>query len=258
MQPDQSGPKITIVTAVFNRANTIASAIESVLAQTYSNIEYIVIDGMSQDGTDQIVNQYSDRISKTIREPDKGIYDALNKGIRMASGDVVGFLHADDLLADSQTVEHIAAAFRRTGCDAVYGGLHYVDSQDPSRIVRNWKPVPYRINRFFWGWMPPHPTCYIRTDCYNRYGMYNQSMSISADYELLVRMMVKHRIQVSSIDKVLVKMRVGGKSNASIKNRLLANREDVQAWTANGLNPPCGLRIMKPGRKLLQYFSRPT
>lgn len=249
-------PSISIVTAVYNRAATIASAIESVLAQRYSRIEYIVIDGMSTDGTDRVIAQYADRIDRVVREPDSGIYDALNKGVRLATGDVVGFLHADDLLADEMAITHVAEAFREP-VDAVYGGLFYVDSENVDRVVRYWKSVPYNRNRFYRGWMPAHPTCYIRKSCYERYGDYNRSMSISADYELILRMMVKHRIRVSSVPDVLVKMRLGGKSNASLTNRLLANREDANAWVVNQLRPPWGLRLMKPARKLLQFFSRP-
>ncbi|MEZ6096161.1 MAG: glycosyltransferase family 2 protein [Pirellulaceae bacterium] len=250
-------PKISIVTAVYNRATTIESAIQSVLAQSWTNIEYIVIDGMSNDGTDKVIAKYKDQISQSVREPDDGIYDALNKGIAMASGEVVGFLHADDLLANSNVIEQIATTFVDEQCDAVYGSLLYVDFENADKIVRYWNSGRYRLSRFYRGWMPPHPTCYIRKSCYDRYGSYNRTMSIAADYELLVRMMVKHRIQVSYLPEILVKMRVGGKSNASMRNRLIANREDAEAWRVNDLRAPWGLRFMKPARKLLQYLSRP-
>jgi len=250
-------PKISVITAVHNRSATVGAAIESVLGQTWPNVEYILIDGMSNDGTDDVIRSYGDRIDRSIREPDEGIYDALNKGIRAATGDVVGFLHADDLLASPDVLESIAREFQSGEIDGVYGGLYYVNAQNPDRIVRYWKPVPYKIGRFWRGWMPPHPTCYLRRECYLQHGLFNRSMSIAADYELLVRMMVRYRIRVSSIDRVLVRMRVGGKSNASLRNRLLANREDVEAWRINGLRPPLGLRFTKPARKLLQFLAKP-
>lgn len=257
MIPAREYPKISVVTAVYNRTATINDAIQSVLSQDYPNVEYIVIDGNSTDGTSDQVRAMADRIDRVIIEPDEGIYDALNKGILAATGDVVGFLHADDLLASTSALSTIARAFQAQPVDAVYGGLNYVNDKNPDRLVRYWRSVPYRLSRFRRGWMPPHPSLYISRNCYLQYGLYNRSLSIAADYELIVRMMVKHQIKVSSVDEVLVKMRVGGKSNASWKNRLLANREDAEAWRLNGLRPPWGLRISKPARKLLQFFSRP-
>jgi glycosyltransferase len=249
--------KISIITAVFNRERTVAEAMESVLNQTYANIEYIVIDGMSDDGTQRVIEKYRDRIDQYVREPDKGIYDALNKGIRLATGDVIGFLHADDLLAHNEVIASIARQFNSTSADAVYGELLYIDQQDQERIIRYWKSQKYLRNRFFYGWMPPHPTCYIKRKCYEQFGVFDDTMSISADYELLVRLFVKHEITASFLRDILVKMRVGGKSNASLKNRRLANREDATAWSKNGLKAPMGLRFTKPIRKLSQFWSRP-
>lgn len=247
--------KISIVTAVYNRVRTLPDTIESVLSQTYSNIEYIVVDGMSSDGTHEVVSKYADRIDVRVREKDKGIYDALNKGIGLATGDIVGLLHADDFFTDRDVLASIAKAFaddqRLMG---TYGDLVYVDSQDVERRIRNWKSGVYNKLNFKTGWMPPHPTVYLRKECYERFGVFRDDFQLAADYELLLRMMVVHQIPVRYIPRTLVSMRVGGKSNASLANRLLANREDRRAWIVNGLRPPFGLRFLKPLRKLAQYF----
>jgi glycosyltransferase involved in cell wall biosynthesis len=251
-------PKISIVTAVFNRQRTIADTIESVLSQSYANIEYIVVDGMSNDGTNEVIDRYAEQIDTYVREPDDGIYDALNKGIARASGDVIGFVHADDLLAHDRVISAIADVFeRKPETEAVYGDLLYVDENNTDRVVRYWRSGRYRRNRFFFGWMPPHPTCYIRRRCYEQYGDYDNSMSISADYDLLVRMFVKHEIRVEAIQDVLVKMRVGGVSNVSLRARRRANREDALAWSNSGLRKPFALRLIKPLRKIGQYWARP-
>ncbi|MCA9131729.1 MAG: glycosyltransferase [Planctomycetales bacterium] len=249
--------RITTVTAVYNRSATIQSAVESVQRQSYTNREYITIDGMSSDGTSEIIQRFSCAITRSIREPDRGIYDALNKGIRAATGDIVGFLHADDMLADESVLERIADRFARGDCDAVYGDLVYVDAQEPGRVIRYWKSGDYSLNRFQWGWMPPHPTVYVRKEIYQQYGSYRTDLGTAADYECMVRLMVGHQIRVAYIPEIFVKMRVGGKSNASLKNRLSANRQDRQAWIENGLAPPRALRLTKPLSKIPQYFRSP-
>lgn len=250
--------KVSIVTAVFNRERTVANAIESVIAQDYPHIEYIVVDGMSNDGTDEIVRRYSDRIAVSIREPDSGIYDALNKGVEAATGDVVGFLHADDFLASDGIVSTIAQCFEDPGVSGTYGDLVYVDAMDTTRTKRYWVSGGYDAKRFRWGWMPPHPSVYLRRACYRDFGVFRRDFQIAADYELLVRMMVRHGISMRYIDRVVVRMREGGKSNASMRNRLTANREDRQAWVVNGMQPPVGLRFTKPFRKIIQYLRRPS
>jgi len=247
--------KVSIVTAVYNRVGTLPDTIESVLKQTYPDIEYIVVDGMSTDGTDEVISKYSSRIDHCVREKDKGIYDALNKGIRLATGDVVGLLHADDFFSDREVVESIAHEFKGNArLMGTYGDLVYVDSQDVTRRIRNWKSGQYDPRRFKTGWMPPHPTVYLRRDCYAEFGVFRDDFQIAADYELLLRMMFVHQIPMGYIPRTLVSMRVGGKSNASLANRLAANREDRRAWKVNGLRPPMGLRFLKPLRKLAQYF----
>ncbi len=254
----RSFPKVSIVTAIYNNAATVANAIESVLGQSYPNIEYVVVDGMSNDGTDQVIGRYADRIAVSVREPDHGIYDALNKGLRLATGEVIGFLHADDYLADPSIIEQVAARFNDPGLDAVYGDLLYVQAEDPNRIVRFWDSGPYDVNKFRWGWMPPHPTVYLRRSCYDRFGVFREDFDIAADYELMLRLFVRNQIRVSYLDRIMVKMRVGGKSNASLANRLRANTEDRRAWLVNGIRPPMALRFTKPLRKLSQFWRKPV
>ena len=246
--------KITVITAVYNRASTIEDCIQSVLDQQDCDVEHIVIDGMSDDGTEQVIATYRDRINRVIREPDDGIYDALNKGIRAATGDVVGFLHADDRFADNRVLSHIAEAHADDTIDATYGDLDYVDSKR-NRIVRHWVSGPYRRSRFFYGWMPPHPTVYFKRRVYQEHGLYNLDMPTAADYELLVRMLVRHQIQATYIPQVLVQMRVGGSSNASLVNRWKANRDDRRAWQVNDLQPPPLIRLTKPLRKIPQFIA---
>ncbi len=249
--------RISIITAVYNRASTLASSIESVLNQSYEGIEYIVVDGNSTDGSDEVVARYKGKITKYIRESDFGIYDALNKGIAAATGDVVGVLHADDLLANREVISSVAAKFENETIDAVYGDLVYVASEDTSQIARYWQSGNYNRKGFRWGWMPPHPTVYLRRQHFIDYGGYRVDFQISSDYELLIRMLYANRLKTAYIDRVLVKMRLGGKSNSSMRNRLLANHEDRLAWEVNGLKAPLGLRLLKPLRKLRQFWERP-
>ena len=248
--------KISVITAVFNRHQTIRRCLESVLAQQNCDLEYVVVDGMSNDGTESIVDEYADRIQTLIREPDDGIYDALNKGVLAATGDIVGFLHADDLFADTNVLQRVTELHLNEPLDASYGDLQYIDS-DSGRVVRHWVSKPFNRKKFYFGWMPPHPTVYIRKSCYLEHGLYNLDMPTAADYELLVRMMVAKEITVGYVPHVMVKMQSGGSSNASIKNRLNANRDDREAWRRNGLTPPPLIRFTKPLRKLPQFlFSR--
>ena len=252
-------PRISIVTAVYNRCQTIASTIDSVLAQTDKSIEYIIVDGMSDDGTKEVIESYGDRISKVVREPDTGIYDALNKGIAAASGDVIGFVHADDLLADIDVIDNIKNKFvENPELDAVYGDLLYVDSANAEKVVRYWRSGAYDRNKFLFGWMPPHPTVYVRKETYQKHGVYRTDMGSAADYECMVRLMYKHQILSGYLPTIVTKMRVGGVSNASLESRLNANQNDRQAWLKNQLRPPFGLRITKPLSKLPQYILRPA
>ncbi len=247
--------KVSIITVCYNSSKTIESTIQSVITQNYSSIEYIIIDGLSSDNTLQIVERYNDKIAKVISEKDKGIYDAINKGIAHATGDIVAILHADDFYTDKNVISTIVDAFKKQNVDAVYGDLQYVDRVDADKVKRNWISGAYQKQNFLKGWMPPHPSFFVRRECYNKFGNFNTTLLSAADYELMLRFLYKNNCSVAYIPKVLVKMRVGGKSNVSLMNRIKANREDKKAWELNGLSPSMFTFVRKPLSKLGQFFS---
>lgn len=244
---------VSIITACLNNASTIESTIKSVLSQDYPGIQYIIIDGGSTDGTPDIIAKYKDRISVYISEKDEGIYYALNKGLSKATGSIVGFLHADDFYATTNTISKVVKTFV-SGCDCVYGDLQYVDRQNPDKVFRNWKSEKYYDGIFLKGFMPPHPTFFAEKYCYDKYGNFNTSFRLAADYELMLRFLHKHKIKAMYIPEVLVKMRVGGESNKSLLNRIKANLEDRRAWKANGLRPNFLTLVRKPLGKINQYL----
>lgn len=247
--------KISVVTAVFNGGETIASALDSALAQGDANCELVVIDGESTDGTQDVLRRYADRLGAFVSEPDQGIYDALNKGIRKASGDVVGFLHADDMFADSSALSRVTNAFADSGVDAVYGDLFYVDKYDPSRVIRYWRAGEFSRERLGWGWMPPHPTFYVRRSVYERLGGFDTSYRIAADYDCMLRFLWRGELRVAYIPEVLVKMRVGGASNRSLRNIVQKSREDWRALRSNGVGG-AGALLWKNLSKLQQIVRR--
>jgi len=247
--------KISVITAVYNNHETIASALDSALDQKGDNLELIVIDGGSTDGTLKILERYSDRLAILVSEPDKGIYYALNKGIGLASGEVVGFLHSDDLLANENVLNRVGEAFSDPKVDAIYGDLLYVSKDDPDRVVRYWRAGNYSRARLSWGWMPPHPTFYVRRSIYERLGIYDTEYLIAADYECILRFLGKGEVQVSYIPEVMVKMRVGGASNRSLKNILQKSKEDYRALKNNKVG---GFRalVWKNLSKFSQFVKR--
>lgn len=247
--------KITVITITYNSAATVESTIQSVIGQTYPNLEYIIVDGKSTDGTLAIVNNYRDKISKVISENDNGLYDALNKGIQMATGDIIGFLHSDDFYTSNEVIGQYAGIFESSACDAVYADLYYVDKNQTDKIVRAWKSGNYKEGDFYNGWMPPHPTFFVKKNLYERLGLFNLNFKTSADYELMLRFIHKNKIRLCYLKEYTVKMRAGGKSNATMKNRLKANQEDRKAWEVNGLKPKFYTLYLKPFRKLSQFFN---
>jgi glycosyltransferase involved in cell wall biosynthesis len=246
--------KVSIITASLNNASTIESTLQSVFTQDYPNIEYIVIDGASTDGTIAIIDKYKSKLNVFISEKDEGIYHALNKGIENASGDIIGFLHADDFYPKKDTISKVVAALESSHAECVYGDLQYVDRQNPDKIIRNWKSEPYYDGIFLKGFMPPHPTFFMKKKWYAQYGNFNTSLTISADYELMLRMLHKHKLSAHYIPEVLTQMRVGGESNRSLAARIRANMEDRKAWRLNGLHPNVLTLIKKPLGKIIQYF----
>ncbi len=242
--------KLSIITAVYNNKNTIKDAIDSVLSQTYENIEYIVVDGGSSDGTVDILQSYGDKISKLISEPDKGIYDALNKGIESASGDVIGFLHSDDVYSNSSLLSKVAYLFGEH--DGVYGDLVYTPKDDTEKIFRHWRAGEFHANKLAWGWMPPHPTLFLKREVYKKHGGFDLDFKIAADYDFMLR--VLHTgIKTGYIPEVLYKMRLGGKSNKSLKNIIQKSREDYIAIQKNGVGG-MGTLAAKNLRKIGQFL----
>ena len=248
--------KISIITVCYNSEKTIADCITSVVNQSYDNLEYIVIDGKSTDTTMEIIASFGDQIFKVVSEKDKGMYDAINKGIRMASGDIIGVLNSDDYYTDGLVIEDVMSKFNEANADALYADLNYVDQIDTNNVVRYWKSSDYKPNSFLSGWMPPHPTFFIRKEWYLKYGEYSLELVSAADYELMLRMVLKHGARLAYLPRVIVNMRVGGMSNSSLRNRLRANKEDRKAWEMNGLTPKYYTLIFKPLRKIIQYVKR--
>jgi len=227
--------KISVITAVYNSRETIADAIVSVIDQSFPNIEFIVIDGFSTDGTSEIIEQFRDQIDVLVSEPDEGIYDALNKGIMYANGDVVGFLHADDIFASTDVLSRIAESFADVSIDAVFGDLVYVDKSDPNKVIRYWQSGDFDISKLKLGWMPPHPTFYVRRSVYEKLGGFDTSFHISADYDCMLRLLIQTDLKVRYINEIFVRMRVGGKSNRSLKNILIKMIEDTRVIKKNGV-----------------------
>jgi len=242
---------ISIITASYNAVSTIQDCIESVHKQDIP-VEHIIIDGCSDDGTLKIIENQNEIISTIVSEKDEGIYDAVNKGIKLATGDIIGLLHADDVYADLKILSKITEVFSDENVESCYGDLVYVDPKDTGKVTRNWKAGTYNNRRFYYGWMPPHPTFFVRRSIYEKYGDFNSKLGTSADYELMLRFLLRHNITTRYIPEVLVKMRTGGVSNVSLKNRLIANRNDRLAWKVNGLKPYPFTLILKPIIKIRQ------
>ena len=248
--------KISIITVVFNNVDTLEDTILSVSSQDYRDIEYIIIDGGSTDGTLDIIKSNVDKISNWASEPDEGIYDAMNKGLGIATGDVIGILNADDIYHGQEVISCVMQKFINESAEAVYGDLVYIN-KEKTKIIRYWQSGIFSKNNFLWGWMPPHPSFFVKREIYEKYGPFNTSLSSAADYELMLRLIHKHRISLLYVPQILVQMRVGGKSNATLKNRLNAVREDAKAWKINELKPYFFTVALKSFRKISQFFLKP-
>jgi len=247
---------VSIVTVCFNSADTIEHTIRSVQGQDYEHIEHIIIDGGSTDGTQSRVAGCNGQIRKFISEPDRGIYDAMNKGLHLAEGEIVGFLNADDVYVGPKVVSEVVAAIEAHHVDAVYGDLIYVDPADSSRIVRYWQAGPYRPGAFRNGWVPPHPTFFCRTALYREVGGYDPTCRIAGDFELMLRFVEKHKIRVHYLSKCLVHMRARGRGN-TLRGIIRGNREIIQAFRRNGMAFPPGYFCAKFFRKARQFVQRP-
>jgi glycosyltransferase involved in cell wall biosynthesis len=253
--------KISIITVVYNNKETIQDAINSVLSQSYENLEYIIVDGASTDGTVEVVNEiiriHSNKNIKFISEKDNGTYDAMNKGIDLASGDIVGTLNSDDLYYDKYCLSIVMDEFQKKSADSVFADLVYVRSNNSNKVVRYYSSANFSSKKFAFGWMPAHPTFFVKRKCYEKYGKYKTNYIIAADYELLVRLFSTHNISYSYIPKVLVRMRVGGVSTKSFKSNWILNREIVRACKENGIKTNLLKVHLKYFTKSLQLIKRP-
>jgi glycosyltransferase len=225
--------KISIITASYDSDKTLEKSVQSVFAQTYINVEYIIIDGNSKDSTINIIKKYETKITKWISEPDKGIYDALNKGLQLATGDVIGFVHSDDLLANNQIISKIANQFEKGNIDGLYGDLQYVDKNNINKVKRNWKSCNFKSSLLKKGWMPAHPTLFLKKKVYIKHGNFNLIYKIAADYDFMLRVFKDNTLNFVYLPEIITKMRVGGASNKNLKNIIQKTKEDYQAITSN-------------------------
>ncbi|HEY8688469.1 MAG TPA: glycosyltransferase family 2 protein [Chitinophagaceae bacterium] len=247
--------KVSIITVTYNSAKYVDDCINSIIRQNYKNIEYIVIDGKSTDGTVDIIKKYSSYISTWISEEDGGMYDALNKGMAIATGDVVGILNSDDVLASADVISEIVNCFQQNNVDSIYGDLVYVDPFDLQKVLRFWKGLPYERRRFKYGWMPAHPTFYIRRELIEKFGGYESHYFTAADFEFMARYLYRFKISSFYLEKLVVKMRAGGASNESFLRRLRANRRDYLAMKKNEIPFPLIVSILKPLIKMPQFYN---
>ena len=248
-------PKISIITVVWNNAKTIKDAIDSVLSQTYENIEYIIVDGASTDGTVEIVKSYGYKISKFISEKDKGLYDAMNKGIAQATGDIVGILNSDDFYIDEFVIEKVVKEFEEKKCDSVYADLVYVKPDNLQKTVRYYDSSYFTPNKFAYGWMPAHPTFFVKREIYEKYGVFKIDYKIAADFDICARFLYKNKISYSYIKEPLIKMRVGGVST-SFKSIWINSLEQLRACRENGIKTNIFKILWKYPTKFFGLFKK--
>ena len=248
--------KISIITSVWNNKETIKDAIDSVLSQTYEHIEYIVVDGASTDGTVEIVQSYGDKISKFISEKDNGLYDAMNKGITLATGDIVGILNSDDFYIDNQVIEKVVQEFEEKDVDSVYADLVFVKPENLDKVVRYYNSSYFRPEKFAYGWMPAHPTFFVKRKVYEKYGVFKTDYKIAADYELLTRFLAKNKISYIHIKEPIVKMRMGGASTSGLKSNYILNKEIIRACRENDIYTNWLMVLSKYPKKILGLLKK--
>lgn len=247
--------RVSIITTSYNSAQTIKETLESVASQDYPYIEHIIVDGDSADNTIDIVKQFP-HVAMVVSEKDHGIYHGMNKGLSLCTGDVICFLNSDDWYPRSDIISQVVNVLSRNSVKVVYGDLQYVDRINIHKIARTWRSGQFHRKNLYYGWMPPHPTFFALKEVYEKVGLFNTSLRNAADYELMLRVLLKHEIDACYLPQILVKMRRGGYSNAKLAHRLRANREDFLAWQINGLRPGLLTRYLKPLRKIPQFFLR--
>lgn len=250
--------KVSIITATFNSAKTLELAMDSVLNQTYKDIEYIIVDGSSSDGTLELIRSKAEKADNIFwaSEIDKGIYDALNKGISKATGDIIGFVHSDDYLADPKIIDKIVEIFSSKKVDGVYGNLHYVQLEQPEIVVRNWQSQSFKSGLLNRGWMPAHPTLFLKKEIYESYGAFNLDYRIAADYDFILRIFNTKHLKFEFLSETIMKMRVGGESNRNLKNLIRKTTEDYKAARQNNLSFPAVVIGLKNLSKIPQWFMK--
>lgn len=247
--------KVSIITATYNSAKYIASSLNSIFNQDYKDIECIIIDGDSKDQTKSIIKTYQRKnLNITlVSEADNGIYDALNKGIKLATGDLIGFVHSDDNLASPHIISELVLAIKEKQAFGVYGDLQYVSQLDTSKLIRDWKSCVFSKSLLKKGWMPPHPTLFLKKEVYQKHGNFNQNYKISADYDFMLRVLKDKTLRFVYLPKVIIKMRVGGASNKNLKNIIQKTKEDYKAITSNKIGNWVTL-FLKNYSKFKQFF----
>jgi glycosyltransferase involved in cell wall biosynthesis len=247
--------KVSIITVCFNIAETIEETIKSVLNQDHNDLEYIIVDGGSTDGTLDIINRYKNDIAKVISEPDNGIYDAMNKGFSSSNGGIIAALNGDDIYVENSTVGRMVEFIESKDLDAAYGDLIYVDQRDTEHVKRFWQPGPYKKGAFYHGWVIPHPTFFCRKEIFEKHGYFNDKMQIAADFELMLRFIEKHQIKVDYLPEVIVKMRTGGKANV-LRGMIQGNKEIIKSFRLNGLRLSPWFFVCKPITKISQLLRK--
>ncbi len=252
-------PKVSVITVCFNSDATIRDTLESVLSQSYRNIEHIIVDGGSKDSTMDIIAEYRESLGPVISEPDKGLYDAMNKGIGLASGEIIGILNSDDFYERNDVIEAVSAAFRSdSSLDLVFGDVVFVQPPDLETVSRYYRAGHFRPWKLRFGWMPPHPATFVKKAVYEKHGQYRLDMKISADYEMFVRWLINARLNYRWMNRVIVRMRAGGVSTGGLNSSLILNKEIVRACKENGLYTNLFFVLTKIPFKLLELMRRPT
>jgi glycosyltransferase involved in cell wall biosynthesis len=249
--------KVSIITATFNSEKTIRDTIESILSQDYPNLEYIIVDGASRDRTIEIVQSYGNKITQFISEPDRGMYDAMNKGIYLATGDIIGILNSDDFYADPGVISNVVHTFIESHSDAIFGDLVYVNANDLTKVTRYYSSSHFHPKLFAYGWMPAHPTFFVKRWAYEQYGVFQTDYQIAADYELLTRFLAKYQLSYSYLPQVMVRMRTGGASTHNLMSNWILNREIIRACAENGIKTNWLKVLSKYFKKVFQLIRRP-
>jgi glycosyltransferase involved in cell wall biosynthesis len=250
--------KITIITAVRNAASTIGATLDSVAEQSYPDIEHVLVDGLSTDATMEVVDRHRGRLSQVLSERDNGIYDAFNKGLRLATGEVVAFLNADDVYSTPDVVQVVHDAFQRSGTGAVFGDVEFVRPREPDRVVRHYSSKRFSSRRLRYGWMPAHPSLFLRRRLFEQFGGFDASYRIAGDFELVARLFGREHVEFEYLPRVFVRMRTGGASTRGIRSTLTINREILRACRQNGISTNMAFLWARFPSKLMEYLRRPA